>query len=428
MSKRADQYLSQIIKKFIYLSICALLVLMPLLRNARYIYATEIVVSGNGEGSQTQVNITQGSSNTVVQSNTSEVQNTDQTTADTGNNSTSANNNEDNTISTGEVNTHSDVSNQMNQSSVNQGCCPNNSTTNIAVSGNGSDSTNTVDVSTVTQNNVNINQIANINNNLSGDLNTGNNNANGNSGGEDSIFTGNILAHVNVTNENINIANIKTAIQNPSVNILINDNAPNSNNHITFTPLLSTILNINNHANIYSPIKFSANTGGNNASGNTDKNTLIVTGSVFLFINVQNKNINLGGIIIDCCLTPSDPSDPPPGPNPTPPLGGVDNGDSDNNNDDTGGEGDDASSGAGAGGGEVLGALTGHMLPATGGNTLLHTTLLLIEILLLGIFLKINSKYLSQKTSLLKNSLITNSLIAKQEVLIRLTQHSFSGV
>lgn len=414
MSKRAAKYLKPIVKKTLYLSICALLVLMPLLRNAPYSYATEIVVSGNGEGSQNQVNVTQGSSNTSVQSNDAQVQNTDQTSADTGNNSTSANNGGDSAISTGDVNSQSDVSNQMNQSSANQECCPDNSQTNITVSGNGSNSTNTVDVTSVAQNDVHINQSANIQNDLSGDLNTGNNNANGNSSGQDSIFTGNITAHVNVENKNINVAMVKTALQNPSVNLLINGNAQDSNNHINFTPLLSSILNINHVANIYNPIQFSLNTGGNNTSGNNTTGSLIVTGDAFLFINIQNKDINVGGIIIDCC---EKDSPPPPGPTPTPTPPTTccgDNGGGNGNGGgggDGGGGGNGGSAGGASGPGEVLGASVGHMLPATGGNTLLNTTLLLLEILLLGIFLKINSKHLSQKTTAIKNSLVTPHLI-----------------
>src|SRR3990167_7594248 len=72
--------------------------------------------------------------------------------------------------------------------------------TTVEISGNGSDSDNTVSVEQTNKTEVNQNNTANISNNVNVSSNTGDNKAEDNTGGDVSIDTGDSSANVTVTN------------------------------------------------------------------------------------------------------------------------------------------------------------------------------------------------------------------------------------
>ena len=177
--------------KKILLGIISLTVIV----NPYYIYADEITVSGNAEGSTNNVNVSTTQTTQTEQTNTAEITNNVEIDANTGDNTANENAGDVN-ITTGDVNATSEIINAgINQNYVEAGCC--NGELAINISGNGSDSNNTVGYSSNNNTNVSINNNANISNSVNGSANTGYNSANQNNGSV-SIKTGDIAVIIAV--------------------------------------------------------------------------------------------------------------------------------------------------------------------------------------------------------------------------------------
>lgn len=348
--------------------------------------AEELTISGNGDNSQNQINISQTQTTTVEQANNANIDNNVSSTANTGENTASANSG-DASITTGDISSNTTVENSANVSSAQVGCCP--TSTEIEVSGNGTDSENSVDVTLTNQTNVSITQNAYITNNVNGTLNTGSNTASDNSGNV-TISTGDIHAQAGIQNSVVNLASVKGSSGGSDLTISIFSNGSSSDNNVKFAQDNQTNVSINNNSYLNNILNFYANTGGNSANGNSGDVT-ITTGDIFLDLFIKNKT-NFSFVDIDCC--------PRGGPGPDDPGDNEDDEKDDNkdddkkddgdNGDDDGDDGDNGGGNGGGGGpGEVLGAAT---LPATGNNTVLGLTLMALLMLAWGIYLRSTPK------------------------------------
>src|SRR3989344_123652 len=135
-----------------------------ILLTPKNVLGLELVVSGNGDQSTSEIQTDISQTTNIQQTNNSDIQNTVDITSSTGDNETSGNSGEAQ-ISTGDISTDIEVENSSGLSSVESGCCsdPN---TQITIEGNGIGSLNQVDFSSSNESTINIFQNANISNNI----------------------------------------------------------------------------------------------------------------------------------------------------------------------------------------------------------------------------------------------------------------------
>lgn len=143
--------------------------------------------------------------------------------------------------------------------------------TTIQISGNGafSDSDATVNqtqTTTVVQDNV-----ANIDNNVDVDADTGGNDASFNNGGNVTVDTGNATTNVTAsTTANTNSATVScgACAAAGNVNVLVDNNAAYSNNDATLNMTNKNQVAQNNNADVDNDVDVDADTGGNDANFN----------------------------------------------------------------------------------------------------------------------------------------------------------------
>ena len=345
------------------------------------VFAEEITISINGSGSSNDVQITNSSSSTVSQTNNAEIQNNVDTSASTGDNSVSSNNGDAN-ITTGDIESSSTVSNENINTNFagDQGCGCSEGTT-AAIDGNGSDSINSIDLSTVSLVDIIQTNSAQISNNSTTNANTGGNQANNNNG-DVTIQTGNITSLISILNKNINLNSDLGGSNNGSISVTVNNNGSGSINSIVlfFGNSLSYISN--NFADIKNNVTQNLNTGNNTANNNNGA-VLIATGDIISVITIGNENINGSFFKQQCC---SNIVPPPGGGNPQPPGGDPVGALPPSSGSSSGGSGSSV-----GGPGQVLGAAIGNVLPATGAYWILLMTILAITMFLAGGFLRFGS-------------------------------------
>lgn len=158
----------------------------------------------------------------------------------------------------------------------------------VTVSGNGYDSTNTTAVTVANTTIVTQNNTANITNNVNVDADTGKNDANYNTGGDVSITTGNASSDVNVSNQaNANVADVSGCCPG-DVSVEISDNGAKSDNDATVGVTTITNVTQNNYAKVRNDIDVDADTGKNDANGNTGGSVSISTGNATGNVGVTN--------------------------------------------------------------------------------------------------------------------------------------------
>ncbi len=165
--------------------------------------AVSIEVTGNGEGSTNTTNLSVENQEYITSTNEANVVNLVDASSNTGENSANSNNG-DVTIETGDATAEVSIDNNLNNALVNTGCCS--SDANVQISGNGSSSTNVVNLSLSNQIFSSQNNVFNVGNNVFADPNTGGNTANNNNG-RVRIKTGDASVVVTIGNSgNQNIA------------------------------------------------------------------------------------------------------------------------------------------------------------------------------------------------------------------------------
>ncbi len=318
--------------------------------------ALELVISENGSGSSNEVNTTVDQTTTVQQTNEASVANDVAVDSNTGGNEASSNTGGGVAIDTGNVSQNVSVETAVNSSIVDLGCCPEDSS--AVISGNGSDSTNTIDINQTNTINLTTNQSATVTNNINGSANSGENTANNNTGGNVSIDTGNIWVTGGIVNGPINGSSINASAGAGGFLASISGNGAGSTNSINASFNNPTYASTDFFARIRNFVNWDLNTGRNSANGNTAGAVSITTGDIFFDFFIKNGPINFGLIDIDCCpIDPDDPGNGGPPPDGEEPPGGEeppDGEDEENGDEDENGEDENGDDGDGVGG-EVLG-------------------------------------------------------------------------
>lgn len=160
-------------------------------------------ISGNGTNSQNLVDLNLSNDTNINVYQDAYVSNSVNGSANTGTNSANNNSGGDVSITTGNINVSDEIKNagiNNTEVSASQGGF------NLAVkiSGNGSDSSNSLSLSQTNNLLINVQNISDILNSSNWILNTGGNSANGNSGGSVSIITGDINVNTKIVNDGIN--------------------------------------------------------------------------------------------------------------------------------------------------------------------------------------------------------------------------------
>ena len=183
----------------------ALVTLSVLLLNAAPVGALTIEVSGNGADSSTSTDVSVSQTVAITQTSNAVIDNSVSAEANSGGNSANDNTGGDVSIDTGDAVAQVSTSNKVNSSSLELGCC-NAQTADVKVSGNGADSRNNVNLVFSNEYSLSENNNMDIDNDIFVFVNTGDNEADGNTGGDVRIKTGDANALVvidNKGNENV---------------------------------------------------------------------------------------------------------------------------------------------------------------------------------------------------------------------------------
>lgn len=348
---------------------------LTVILNPSYALAEEMSITGNGDGSSSSVNVSSSNNASVEQTNNANVANNVEVNANTGGNSADQNTGGETNITTGDITSNVEIVNAgINQSQVTVGCCDN-SNTNISVTKNGSNSSNSVGYSSNSGTNVSQNNNATIVNAISGRANTGYNTANKNNGNV-SIDTGSIYVEDTIINKSINISSVEaSAGNNGSINILIEGNGADSENAIVVENNNTIQIAVNNNANIENTSEWDLNTGNNEANKNNG-DVEITTGDIVYKTTIENTDINVSVVDVDCCDDEDHPTppDPTPNPNPNPPSGG--------------GSSNGSSNGSSSQGGTTS---SQPILPVTGSLSLVVLALAVTLMFFLGWYLRLRS-------------------------------------
>lgn len=371
--------------------------LLALTLELKPVWAEELTISGNGEGSQNTVSVSTNTTTSIEQSNNTQVGSDVDLNADTGNNQASDNSGST-AITTRDTTEQSTIENSANSSEVTSNCCVT-AASQAAISGNGSDSTNSIATNQTNQIEITVSQTANISNTIEGQANTGSNEASSN-GGNVSIETGNINAEENIQNSDINLSSISAPQGGSSSwSASIFNNGSDSINSINIDLINQNSIIINNEANIENNSHWDLNTGGNFANGNLG-DIAITTGDIDFNSAIENAFINISEVALICCAAPTPTPSPSPSssptPNPSPSEEEDGEGDPSGENDGTrsvsvggGGAGTSGGPDAQETAGEVLGAAAlGEALAAAGNNWLIILTLLGLLSLGSGLYLR----------------------------------------
>lgn len=310
------------IKSILPLALSVLLVATSLMTTLAR--ADEFIITGNGDGSDNQITATDTSTTNVTQTSSADVTNNVDTSATTGENQVNSNTG-DASITTGDIHEDIAIENTLNSSSVETPCCP--SDTTLDISGNGSNSQNTIDLTTNDTNTIEVNQTADITNNVAGSANTGDNQANSN-GGNVKIETGSIWAGSVTTNGPVNFFSVTSGVGVGNLFAGISGNGSGSANNILASFGFGNNVYVNNDFDVNNDVSWDLNTGRNTANGNMG-DVSIRTGDIFLNVLIENI-ANLGKVVVDCCDEPEEPDDPgeppcdscEPGEGGQPPTGG----------------------------------------------------------------------------------------------------------
>ena len=294
--------------------------------------------SGNGEGSNNSSTVDLDSNSTVAIDNDANVDNYLDLDADSGDNTASYNVG-DSAITTGDANVSGVVITSANETGLGVveyniledhngdiilalpdglfGCstCGLSGDVDLQNTGNGTDSNNDIAVAIDNSSTTNINNNADVVNNLNLDANSGDNEASYNTGGDSNITTGdaNVAANlINFVNSTIvgGVAFIVNIFGDLVGDIIFPDalpgiggttlsaantgNGADSTNNIDINSDNTQNTTLNNLATIDNVISIDGTTGGNETKYNTGGNSSIETGDVFVnaeVINVINTNL-----------------------------------------------------------------------------------------------------------------------------------------
>ncbi len=354
--------------------------------------AQEIVINGNGSTSANEVNITSQNASTVQQNNASNISNDLKTNVVTGENTANGNTGDNTVVETGNASVATDIKNTTNSSQASLEDCHTDSGA-LTISDNGHNSVNKINFTNNTNNAIFVNQQSSLTNEVKGNILTGENKLNNNSGNI-SVQTGNIYAKNKVYND-VNFSQVNLGVNGNGVYSLnITNNGSDSKNMVKVQENKSNILNLSNTSRIFNNSIWNLITGKNTANSNKG-NVNIKTGDIALDTFIENiANRNLAEITCACekgGVTPENPQNPSNGGGSEHPATTV------TNNNGTGGIGQEQKTA-----GKVLAAAVGATLPVTGSLWFILALFINSILLVLGTFIRVKSGKLADLPFLFK--------------------------
>ncbi len=265
--------------------------------------STTLVITGNGAESDSDINVAQTTTTTVVQNNVANISNDVDADADTGGNDANYNTGGAVSIDTGDASTGVAISNTANSNTAEvKGCCE--TDVDVEISGNGWKSDNDANLKLSTSTDVFQNNYAKIKNDVDADSDTGDNDANYNTGGNVSVKTGDADTAVLIDNKvNSNWAKIGDGSGGASVSLKILGNGAESDNDINLAFARSLLLTQDNFASIKNDVDADADTGDNDANYNTGGSASIDTGDATVGVAIDNMaNFNYADLDCGCIL------------------------------------------------------------------------------------------------------------------------------
>jgi len=259
-------------------------------------------ISGNGTNSDNEITSTITTTTTVVQENVADVYNDVDVDADTGGNDANDNTGGDVEIDTGDADVDVAVGNTLNSNSAEVGCCPS-GPIDVLISGNASDTDNDVNLGLKSGTEVFQSNYADVTNKVDADADTGDNDAEDNTGGSVKITTGDAEVDVEVfTTANANSAQVGDGGGLGSLSARILGNGTKSDNEIKIDLASQVLLAQENVADIFNGVWADADTGDNDAKDNTGGDVEIDTGDADVDVEVDNM-VNFNWADLDCgCL------------------------------------------------------------------------------------------------------------------------------
>jgi len=272
--------------------------------------ATNVAIKDNGAYSDTTAKVTDASNVSVSQDNSAKVNNTVNTNATSGKNNAGFNTGGDTTIYTGNAATNVALQTNANknQAFVGGGNGSSNDSS-VSISGNGAFSNNLAKLNNSADVSLYQDNYAKINNYVNALANTGKNDANFNTGGGTTIYTGDAYTGVTVLNKlNSNFASIESFLPG-ALAVKIAGNGAFSDNKVKVKDENNLSLYQDNFAKLYNDIFSHANTGKNDLSFSTaayGEDPTIATGyssSGTTVDNNANKNLfsqgDFGHMLLD---------------------------------------------------------------------------------------------------------------------------------
>lgn len=161
----------------------------------------------------------------------------------------------------------------------------------VEVSGNGSDSQNSVDVAHSSSDTVEQTNNAQVNNDVSSTANSGANQANGN-GSDVNVTTGNASSETSVSTQ-LNNSQVNTGCCLADASVVISGNGSGSQNRVSLTQEKELVISVDQKATVVNRISLTASTGNNQANKNNG-DVEIATGKINASLDLVNQaNISL---------------------------------------------------------------------------------------------------------------------------------------
>lgn len=268
---------------------------------------TNIVISGNGSYTNNDANVTQFRQTTSQQSNVTEIENDFDIDLDSGHNSSNGNTGGNLMMTTGNSIVDLDVTNLVNTNvSQIEGCGTCEGDATVSIKGNGTRSDNDATATLVNTVWVNQNNVADIENDVDIDADSGWNSMNDSTGADSAVMhTGTIGVDFSIAN----IANANTARvgggsdDGRDVSLHILDNGSYTNNDIVLGLTDSITVFQNNVSDVENDLDINGDTGHNYINNGTGGDILLTTGAFAVLGSIDNMtNFNAATVDCDDCL------------------------------------------------------------------------------------------------------------------------------
>jgi hypothetical protein len=266
-------------------------------------FAATVEISGNGSDSDNDAYIDLKKTNSIAQYNDAYIDNNVDVKASTGGNDANDNTGGDVNVDTGDSDVAVSVANLLNKNSAAIACCESGDTS-VKIAGNGHKSDNKVDLDLDSENEIYQENDADVDNDVDVDAETGDNEANDNTGGDVEVDTGNSKVGVSLlTLANMNLAQIGGGDdeEGGSLSLWILDNGSDSDNEIDANIDSENSVAQYNDADVDNDVDVDADTGDNDANDNTGGEVSIDTGNAEVEVEVANAlNFNWADLSCGC--------------------------------------------------------------------------------------------------------------------------------